>query len=47
MAVSGFLVEVEKTDLAALNGKYPEAFARECHPAAGPCLAGALMEEMD
>jgi trimethylamine-N-oxide reductase (cytochrome c) len=30
MAVSGFLVEVERTDLDALNAKYPEAFAREC-----------------
>jgi molybdopterin guanine dinucleotide-containing S/N-oxide reductase-like protein len=39
-AVSGFLAEVEKTDLETLRGKYPEAFARECHIAAGPCLAG-------
>ncbi len=40
MAVSGFLVEVEKTDLDALRAEYPEAFARECHITAGPCLAG-------
>jgi anaerobic selenocysteine-containing dehydrogenase len=44
MAVSGFLAEVEKTDLEALRAKYPEVFARECHPAAGPCLAGFMME---
>ena len=40
MAVSGFLAEVEKADLEALKAKYPEAFARECHITAGPCLAG-------
>ena len=40
MAVSGFLVEVEKTDLEGLRSKYPEAFARECHVTAGPCIAG-------
>ena len=39
-AVSGFLAEVEKADLEALNAKYPDAFARECHITAGPCLAG-------
>jgi hypothetical protein len=44
MVVSGFLAEVEKTDLEALKSKYPEASERECHPAAGPCLAGVLME---
>lgn len=44
MAVSGFLAEVEKADLEALRTECPEAFARECHPAAGPCLAGVLME---
>ena len=42
MAVSGFLVEVEKTDLEVLRAKYPEAFARECHVAAGPCIAGVM-----
>jgi anaerobic selenocysteine-containing dehydrogenase len=47
MVVSGFLAEVEKTDLEAMRAKYPEVFARECHPAAGPCLAGVLMEGVD
>jgi len=36
MATSGFLVEVEKTDLAALRAKYPEAFARDYDPVSGP-----------
>ena len=45
MAVSGFLVEVEKTDLESLRAKYPEAFARECHVAAGPCIAGVMEAE--
>ena len=45
-AVSGFLAEVEKADLGALQAKYPEAFARECHITAGPCLAG-FMEKID
>jgi trimethylamine-N-oxide reductase (cytochrome c) len=40
MATSGFLAEVEKTDLEALRARYPEAFARECHVTAGPCIAG-------
>ncbi len=40
MAVSGFLAEVEKVDLEALQARYPEAFARQCHIAAGPCIAG-------
>jgi trimethylamine-N-oxide reductase (cytochrome c) len=42
MAVSGFLVEVKKVDLAALRAQYPEAFARKCHVSAGPCLAGVM-----
>jgi trimethylamine-N-oxide reductase (cytochrome c) len=42
MATSGFLVEVEKTDLEALRARYPEAFARECHITAGPCIAGMV-----
>ena len=37
-AVSGFLVQVEKTDMAALRRKYPEAFERPFHPHAGPGL---------
>ncbi len=47
MVVSGFLAEVEKTDLEAMKARHPEVFARECHPAAGPCLAGVLMEGVD
>jgi molybdopterin guanine dinucleotide-containing S/N-oxide reductase-like protein len=42
MVVSGFLAEVEKTDLEGLRRKYPEAFARECHITAGPCIAGIM-----
>ena len=37
-AVSGFLVDVEKTDMEELKRKYPEAFARPFHPCAGPGL---------
>ena len=44
MAVSGFLAEVEKADLEALKAKYPEPFARVCHPTAGQCLAGVMMK---
>jgi molybdopterin guanine dinucleotide-containing S/N-oxide reductase-like protein len=47
MVVSGFLAEMEKTDLEAMRAKYPEAFGRECHPTAGPCLAGVLMEGVE
>lgn len=42
-AVSGFLVEVEKTNLAELMEKYPEAFARKFDPAAGPELAAYMV----
>jgi anaerobic selenocysteine-containing dehydrogenase len=42
-AVSGFLAEVEKTDLEALRAKYPEAFARPFHPCAGPGLAACVL----
>jgi anaerobic selenocysteine-containing dehydrogenase len=42
MAVSGFLAQVERADLEALRAKYPEAFARECHITAGPCIAGVM-----
>jgi hypothetical protein len=45
MAVSGFLVEVEKADLEGLRRKYPEPFERECHITAGPCIAGILEEK--
>jgi len=36
MATSGYLVEVKRADLGALMKKYPEAFKRPFHPAAGP-----------
>jgi len=42
MVVSGFLVQVEKTDLAELRDKYPEPFERLCHATAGPSLAGMI-----
>jgi len=38
MAVSGFLIEVERADLDELRRQYPEAFNRPFHPAAGPSL---------
>jgi hypothetical protein len=38
-------VEVEKADLESLKAKYPEAFARECHVAAGPWIAGFTESE--
>jgi trimethylamine-N-oxide reductase (cytochrome c) len=47
MAVSGFLVEVEKTDLDELRRKYPEPFARPCHITAGPCIAGIVDRNME
>jgi trimethylamine-N-oxide reductase (cytochrome c) len=42
-AVSGFLVDVEKTDVEALKRKYPEAFERPFHPCAGPGLEACIM----
>jgi trimethylamine-N-oxide reductase (cytochrome c) len=42
MVVSGFLAEVEKTDLEGLRARYPEAFARECHSTAGPCVESVM-----
>jgi trimethylamine-N-oxide reductase (cytochrome c) len=41
-AVSGFLVEIEKTDMEALKRKYPEAFERPFHPCAGPGLEACI-----
>ena len=35
VATSGFLVEVEKVNLAELRDRYPEAFEREYDPASG------------
>ncbi len=44
-AVSGFLVDLEKTDMEELKRKYPEAFQKPFHPCAGPgleaCIRGA------
>jgi anaerobic selenocysteine-containing dehydrogenase len=42
-AVSGFLVQIEKTDMEALKRKYPEAFERPFHPCAGPGLEACIM----
>jgi trimethylamine-N-oxide reductase (cytochrome c) len=42
MVVSGFLAEVEKTDLEGLRSKYAEAFARPFHASAGPSLEAWL-----
>jgi anaerobic selenocysteine-containing dehydrogenase len=42
-AVSGFLADVEKTDLEALKAKYPEAFERPFHPCAGPGLEACIL----
>ena len=46
MATSGFLVEVEKNDLADLRVKYPEAFAREYDPASGLCFNAWVKGDM-
>ena len=35
MVTNGFLVEVERVNLDELRKKYPEAFKRPYHPAAG------------
>jgi len=40
MVCSGFLVEVEKTDIQALRAKYPEAFARDYDPGCGLIFEG-------
>ncbi|MCD7749362.1 MAG: hypothetical protein LUH42_04875, partial [Oscillospiraceae bacterium] len=47
MAVSGFLVEIEKVsdeEWAAWRRDYPEAFARKIDPDAGVCLAGWMID---
>lgn len=44
MAVSGFLVQVEKADMEALRTKYPEAFARKYHATAGPSMEGITQQ---
>jgi molybdopterin guanine dinucleotide-containing S/N-oxide reductase-like protein len=38
MAVSGFLVEVERADLETMRRQHPAAFNRPYHPSAGTCL---------
>jgi len=38
IATSGYLVEVERVNLVEFMKKYPEAFNRKFHPAAGLCL---------
>jgi len=38
MAMSGYLVELERADLGELMQKYPEAFKRPFHPTAGPSI---------
>ena len=43
MVCAGFLVEVERADLDKLRRKYPEAFKRPYHPAAGLCLERVLV----
>ena len=42
-AVSGFLAQVEKTDMEALKRNYPEAFERPFHSCAGPDIAGWIV----
>ena len=42
-AVSGFLVDSEKTDMEELKRKYPEAFEKPFHPCAGPGLEACIM----
>ncbi|MFC1869439.1 hypothetical protein ACFL0H_15085 [Thermodesulfobacteriota bacterium] len=42
MAVSGFLVEVERVDLDELMRQYPEAFKRPFHHSAGPSMNSYL-----
>ena len=42
MTVSGFLVEIEKTDMDDLRKKYSEAFHRDYDPSAGLRLEGRL-----
>ena len=41
-AVSGFLVDLEKTDMEDLKRKYPVAFERPFHPCAGPGLEACI-----
>jgi trimethylamine-N-oxide reductase (cytochrome c) len=43
MAVSAFLVQVERANLDELRKKYPEALARPYHPSAGQSLERFLI----
>lgn len=45
VATSGFLVEVEKADLAELRDRYPEAFERDYDPASGLLFSAWVEEE--
>jgi hypothetical protein len=40
--VSGFLVDIEKTDMEEIKRKYPEAFEKPFHPCAGPGLEACI-----
>ena len=42
MATCGFLAEIERVNLDDLRRKYPEAFSRPFHAAAGPSVASFL-----
>ena len=42
---NGFLVGIEKVDVAALAAEYPEAFARDYDPAAGLVATARIVTE--
>jgi anaerobic selenocysteine-containing dehydrogenase len=44
MAVSGFLVEIERINLDEMRRHYPEAFSRPFHASAGPCLESYVIK---
>jgi molybdopterin guanine dinucleotide-containing S/N-oxide reductase-like protein len=45
LAASGFLVEVERTNLEELRKKYPEAFNRPFHATAGPGMQSSFQRK--
>ena len=45
MVCSGFLAEVERVNLDELRLKYPEAFSRPFHRAAGPSVTFFMQKE--
>ncbi|MCF8095506.1 MAG: molybdopterin-dependent oxidoreductase [Desulfobacteraceae bacterium] len=45
MVCSGFLVDIEYTDIDSLRKKYPEAFKKPYHRAAGLCLERIMAKE--